>query len=146
MRKLNRVMPKLPAQSMTTYSIKAPMSTHWKKATCVEFGCISYHKGWKVRLDTLTPDLKETMWKSGRKFTVAAVSELENWAVFEAGQPCFAESTHKVRVGRPELFIVRGGDWRGNPRGEERVHTGIANWIDDMETNRDKLMTRLKQG
>ena len=39
---------------------------------------------------------------------------------FEAGQQCFTQ--HHV-PDRPQFFVVRDGDWRGNPTGQNRLHT-----------------------
>ena len=47
---------------------------------------------------------------------------------FEAYQRCFAD--HQTR---PELYVVRDGDYRGNPTGRKRQHTSAADWVDHMQ-------------
>jgi hypothetical protein len=152
-RQLNRVMPKLPVEAMTTYSIQAPAQTHWRVATCAEADCANWRNGWRIHIEKITKlangeKLVADIKGSGKSWRVLDLGLGQTFWEFEAGQSCFNGDVgqHRVRVGRPELFVVRGGDWRGNPRAERRVHTDIAGWIDDMSTNRDKLMTRLARG
>ncbi len=147
-RALFRLPPKNPVHVMTTYSIINPAGTHSRQATCAESDCRNYRFGWKVRLDPLTPDLRAQIKRSGKKFTKSEISATETWLVFDAGQECFDGDAgrHRIPIDRPPLFVVRGGDWRGNPRGERRVHKDMAGWIEDMSTNHDKLMTRLARG
>ena len=152
-RKLERLAPKLPVQAMTTYSIKAPAETHWRVATCAEASCKNYRHGWRIHIEKITKMangelLLRDIKGSGKRFRVVDEGVGQTYWEFEAGQSCFDGDVgrHRIRIGRPELYIVRGGDWRGNPRGERRVHTDIDGWIDDMSTNRDKLLTRLAQG
>jgi hypothetical protein len=74
------------------------------------------------------------------------VAEGETWLVFEPGQPCFAAARHTVPNGRPELYVVRGGDWRGNPRRDVRRHARPDDWIDDMAGTLDRLKTAHDRG
>lgn len=145
-RTLFRLPPSMPVQAWTTYSIQTPISTHFRKATCAEVDCEAYRCGWRVHVEAIGPELTHAAKTSGARFVVQEVGPGHTYLVFEAGQICFGAARHRVRVGRPELFVVRHGDWRGNPSGQRRVHTDMAGWIDDMSTNRDKLMTRLARG
>lgn len=152
-RALNRATPTLPASAMKTYSIRAPLATHWRPAGCQEANCANWRNGWRIHIEHVTRMangelLLRDIKQSGKRFRVVDEGVGKTYWEFEAGQSCFDGDLmrHKVRVGRPELFVVRGGDWRGNPREEQRVHTGIADWIEDMSETRDKLMTRLAQG
>jgi hypothetical protein len=50
-------------------------------------------------------------------------------------------------VGRPELFIVRGGDYRGNPLGTPtRVHARPEDWVEDFSTHTQAIADRLEKG
>ncbi|MGA5435481.1 hypothetical protein ACPCIZ_12905 [Streptomyces cellulosae] len=140
-----RLQPQGPAHAYTTYSVKSPIATHWRKATCEESGCQAYTHGWRVRKETLTPELLHTATTSGRKYTELNVGPGETYLVYEAGQSCFAQATHRVPLDRPELYIVRGGDWRGNPRGESRVHTKPEHWLEDLHEHTDRI-NKLIQG
>ncbi len=150
---VNRVTPQLPASAMQTYSIQAPPATHWKAAGCQESNCANWRNGWRVHIERVAARangelLLRDIKASGKRFRIVDLGPGQTFWEFEAGQSCFDGDLlrHRVRVGRPELFVVRGGDWRGNPRGDQRVHTDIADWVDDMQEHRDKLMTRLAQG
>lgn len=136
----NRPNPLMQAGSYKTYQIAAPLSTHFRPGTCAEVGCDKYLNGWKVRADVLDPQMLHTATHCGRKYTWEHVSELENWLVFEPGQPCFQASSHRARVEREEIYIVRDGDHRGNPRGTDpRRHASAADWQDDFANHQDAI-------
>jgi hypothetical protein len=83
---------------------------------------------------------------SGRRYVQTAVDGGLIEFTFEAGQTCFQASQHKVPLERPELYIVRGGDWRGNPRGTApRQHSGPDSWLNDFGSHQDRL-SRLIEG
>ena len=145
MRELNRVEPNLPPHAYQSFSIKAPVSTHWRAASCAEFGCPKYLGGWRVRVEGLSPELLHAARTSGRRHVERSVAEGETWLVFEAGQSCFQASTHRVRVERPELFLVRGGDWRQS-FGETRRHTRPEHWVEEFQENQQRLMDAKQQG
>ena len=64
---------------------------------------------------------------------------------FEAGQTCFVE--HRVPLEREPLYVVRDGDWRGNPRGTApRIHTRPDDWVDDFAEHQQRLADRFEQG
>ncbi len=143
---MNRIQPIGGVSSYQTYQIKAPIATHWRKATCAEIECAHYLNGWRVRLESLPPEMVHAARNSGRKFTELHVSAEENWLVFEAGQACFQESAHKVPLDRQELFIVRDGDWRGNPTGRVRQHTNPEHWVEQMDETFDGIRTAQQRG
>jgi hypothetical protein len=145
---LTRLEPALPVHSYKTYSISAPLATHWRPGTCEEADCPHYLHGWKTIVDEST-DLGQRQAhyirhdrtrKHTETRTEAGLTEFE----FEPGQTCFAQ--HKVPIGRPELFLVRGGDWRGNPSGELRRHTKPEFWVEDFGEHQQKIADRLEQG
>lgn len=137
--------PLLRPEHMKTFQMAQPLSTHWRKATCAETDCPNYLKGWRVRVEGLDPALLHAAVNSGRKYTRMDVAEGETWLVFEAGQPCFAAASHRVLVGRPQRFFERGGDWRGNPRGERR-ELNQADWTDSFANHQDRLATAIERG
>jgi hypothetical protein len=155
-RQLFRIEPKLPAGAMKTYAILRPTSTHFRPATCAEVDCPQYLHGWRTVVDEST-DLGARQahyirTQSGRSFheqrdrTGVGVLGAVTFT-FGPGQMCFRTADHRVPVGRPELFVVREGDWRGNPRRTEpRVHKRAADWVDDFANHQDRLATRLGQG
>ena len=146
-RPINRIDPKMPASAYKTYSIAAPVATHWRKATCQEVDCPRYLNGWQVRVEGLPPELLHAAKTSGRRYREMPVQEGETWLVFEAGQPCFQAGEHRMRVDRPELYIVRDGDWRGNPRGTQaRQHARPEHWVEDFAEHQDRLATAHGEG
>lgn len=147
MRKLNRAKPRLDAAQMKTYGIFAPTSTHFRPATCAEINCEAYTKGWQLQKETLSPELLYVAEHAGRSYREMQVREGETWLVFAPGQRCFAAAAHKIRLERPELFVVSGGDWRGNPLNVPVArHSGPDAWVDDFATHQDKLANEGKKG
>jgi hypothetical protein len=149
-RTLNRIAPALPVGAMKTYEIRSPRATHWRKATCAEVACPPYLNGWRTILDETTElgqRLAHTVRKvAGRAYTEHHAAPNLTIFTFEAGQRCFAADSHQLPTGRPELYVVRGGDWRGNPRGDVRKHARAADWVDDFATHQQQLADRLAQG
>jgi hypothetical protein len=48
---------------------------------------------------------------------------------------------HRMKIARPALLAVTGGDWRGNPRGiAPVVHQNVENWADDFATHQERLV------
>lgn len=137
--------PRFDPRNYQTYSIHAPLSTHWRKATCVEVACPNYLNGWRVRVEHLPPELLHQARTSGRRYTELAVREGETYLVYEAGQPCFEASTHRARVERPELYVIRDGDARGNPTGRRRQVDGVA-WNDDFGEHQERIADLMKEG
>lgn len=152
MRPINRITPNLPASAYRTFQITSPLSTHWRPATCEEAECQSFLNGWKSAIDESTELGQKQAWyirkQSGRKHTESR-EEQPGLTVFtfEAGQSCFSAGQHKVPVGRPEFYLVKGGDWRGNPTGmSTRKHSKPEHWVEDMQEGFDKLRTAQERG
>lgn len=152
MRPVNRITPNLPASAYRTFQIVSPISTHWRPADCAEFECEQHLRGWKSAIDESTELGQKQAWyirkQSGRKFTESR-DEQPGLTVFtfEAGQTCFSSGQHKVPLGRPEHYLVKGGDWRGNPTGAEtRKHTKPEHWVEDMQEGFDKLRSAQERG
>jgi hypothetical protein len=144
-RPLNRPAPALPVGTMQTFSIRVPEVTHYRPASCAEVDCPNYLHGWRIRVEGLTAELLHEARNYGHHRQLD-VAEGETWLVYEAGQPCFQASTHRVRLDRPELYVVRGGDWRGNPTQRVLRHSGPDPWLDDFQTNQQTLADLEKKG
>lgn len=135
-----------PVSAYQTFQIAAPLATHWREATCAEVACEQYLTGWRVRLDFLSDADRWAIHNSGRHFVRHDVAAGETWLAFEAGQPCFRASEHRLPLGRPELYVVRDGDWRGNPTGSVYQHKRADDWVDQFSTNQDKLAEAIERG
>jgi hypothetical protein len=146
MQRMNRIQPQGQVQDYKTYQIVSPLSTHWRPATCAEVDCMNYLKGWRLRVEGLPPEMVHTAKTCGRKFTELHVSATENWLVFEAGQPCFRAQQHHKLLDKQEIYVVRDGDFRGNPTGAVRKHTSPEFWREDFAEHQEKLARQIQQG
>lgn len=147
-RPVQRIKPNLPSKAYTTFQVKAPKGGY-VKATCEDVECDQYARGWLMKID-LNTELGQKQAHyikhlSGRSYKV---TDQRNGLVtleFRPGQPCFQE--HKVRNDLPETFLVRGGDYRGNPLGiKTRVHTKPEHWVEEFAENQDRLKTAIERG
>jgi hypothetical protein len=147
---VTRVAPRQSADHYKTYGMSYPVGTHWRKATCEQADCQSFQFGWVTTVDMST-DLGQRQYHyithdRTRGYTMSSAANLVSFT-YPPGTRCFAAADHKVRLERNPLFMVREGDFRGNPRGDEpRVHTTAENWVDDFATHADKLSTQIQKG
>ena len=82
---------------------------------------------------------------SGRNFTESKDTATGKTVFdFPPGQECFDE--HRVRVERPEIFVVRDGDFRGNPTRERRVHDSPDHWVEDFAEHQDQIAIQVDRG
>jgi hypothetical protein len=134
----------LPVTATKTYELRAPVRSHFRKATCKEIDCGAYLHGWAT---TVAPGGEDEalIRRAGRAFTVERTAEGWLRFMFSAGQPCFAASSHVVTLEREPLYLVRGGDWRANT-GVIRRHVNGDDWVDDFATNQDRLATQIERG
>lgn len=144
---LNRIQPKMPAESFKSYSMLYPLASHWRKASCAEVECDHYRLGWDSVVDTSTPlgrDQYDYMHRDRtRSFTETREGPFLVRFHYGPGNKPFAGPRHEhtIKIGRPPLMVVREGDWRGNPRGTEPVvHASAENWVDDFATHQDRLI------
>ncbi len=149
MQRLNRVTPAMPAGAYKTYTIAAPLATHWVAATCEQAGCRAWQVGWRTIVDEAT-DLgaAQAAYIRGdrsRGHTEHRDGPLTVFA-FPAGQRCFRAADHRRRLDRPERYVVRGGDWRGNPDGRAYTHSGPDAWVDDFATHQQHITDKLGRG
>lgn len=160
MQRINRIQPNMPVTSYKTYSINAPLSTHWRPATCEEVDCLNYLNGWIIGVHPGTEIGQKQMHlikTSGRAYTLIDVDEARvRWPDvaggfpagmlvyhFKEGQQCFLP--HQARVERQEIFSVRGGDWRG-VTSEPRIHSRPADWVEDFSEHQERLKTAIERG
>lgn len=146
---VNRIQPNGRPDEYKTYAVASPIETHTRDASCSEVDCEAYAQGWRSTIDVSTrlgaAQAKYIVEQSGRSYTLS--EPIPNLLIFEfaAGQECFAQ--HRVTLDRPSLFIVQGGDWRGNPLNTPRtLHSGPDPWVDDFATHQEKLKAIIERG
>jgi hypothetical protein len=143
-----RIEPRLPAHLVKTYRLVQPVSSHYRQAACREVECEAWRLGWVTTVNEATELGQRQAYyirmHSGRKYRQRGMAGgfTEFW--FGPGQQCFA--THQVPLEREPLYVVQGGDWRGNPRREGRRHTRAEFWVEDFATHQDKLGTKFQEG
>lgn len=148
-RPVNRITPAMPASMMQTFQVVAPKSTHTKPATCEDVECAQYARGWRMRIDLGTElGQKQAYYikhHAGRKYKIVGQQDGLVDLEFAPNQDCFQE--HRVRIERPEIFRVKGGDYRGNPlRTPVRTHKKAEFWVEEFAENQDRLKTHMERG
>jgi hypothetical protein len=145
-----RFPPKLPAASMKTYELRQPLATHFVEVSCAQANCARRENGFIIGFDLTVPakvaaanELAAIANRRGMKWSYEVVGSTVQFT-FAKGQDCF--ETHRRALEREPLYIVRNGDFRGNPRKERKVHTSGENFVDDFANHQDRLATRLEQG
>jgi hypothetical protein len=142
--------PSMPVGAYQSYEIRAPRSSHWRRATCEEVRCPNYLRGWQTVVDEGTDQgMGIALYirrNSGRGFTESRDESGLTRFVFEPGQVCFdsASDAHHVQV-RPEIYLVRGGDHRANTGLVRRHHNGLE-WVEDFAEHTDKMLTKIERG
>lgn len=136
--------PRMPAQAYKSFVILSPRDTAVRTA-CQDAGCMAWRHGWESVIDERTELGKRQAayirHKSGRTFGETKTAEGVTVFRFEPFQRCFRD--HRTR---PERYIERGGDYRGNPRGERRVHKRPGDWVESFGLHQDRLVTAIRQG
>lgn len=147
---MNRISPAMPAENMQTYRIVRPSATHWRPASCADVDCPAWRHGWTTSIDESTElgaaQARYIRRDSGRGFVESRAAHLTVFD-FEPGQRCFGADEHRAPVEREPLYLVAGGDWRGNPRGvRTRAHANARDWVDDFGEHQQNLADRIAQG
>jgi hypothetical protein len=133
-----------PAQFLT-WRGTAPIPTHWRPAVCEEVECRPHQNGW-VTILPAGSDAERLLRRTCQglvdghhrhyveKPGDAGLLEFH----FEPGQACFRVTLHKVRIERPELYVVYRGDWRRNMETLRR-YDRPDQFVDDFDRHIDKL-------
>ncbi|MFI9235767.1 hypothetical protein [Streptomyces sp. NPDC053079] len=112
---------------------------------CERVGCAAWRYGWDSIIDESTPLGKAQALhiRTESKRTFREMKRGDGLTVFrfESGQRCFAE--HQTN---PEVYVVRDGDWRGNPTGRSREHQRPADWVEDFGEHQLRLVNQQEKG
>lgn len=150
-RPVNRIEPQGDPSLYKTYAMLRPKSTHTRIATCQEVDCPDFLRGWRTHID-LSTDIGKRQSRyirdhSGRSFVEVKRPIFGDPTVvleFPAGQQCFRE--HRVPLEREPLFVVKGGDYRGNPLGLPTVQRTRDEWLDDFGNHQLSIAEAVKRG
>ena len=140
---VNRIMPNGPVGAYQTYTVTSPLD-RWVRSACADVLCAAWQFGWRTIVDEATPVGREQAayirQRSRRTFTERPAGALTEF-VFDSRQRCFAE--HRTR---PEIYVVRGGDWRGNPTRQRRTHQRAADWVEDFGEHQQQVADQVSRG
>ena len=144
-----RLPPAMGPAAYKTYAVSAPLATHWVPATCGEVDCPAYVNGFTTTVDE-TAELGQRQAHYIRHDRTRSFAESRQPSgmtrfTFPPGTPCFG-GRHRRRLEREERFLITGGDYRGNPRGERPVELAPQAWTDDFGEHQDKLAEALERG
>lgn len=140
------IVPRLAAADFKTYEILAPMPTHFRPATCREIECRGYIGGWSTSLTADDPRCDYIRRSSGRRFREERNPDGTVTFLFEPGQMCFRASEHRVSLEREPIYVVRGGDFRGNPLGTPARRHRAADWVNDFAEHQDGIASAIERG
>lgn len=146
-----RIQPRLGPEYYKTYSWTAPLGSHWRQATCLEYECEDFQTGFVLSIDTST-DLGQKQYfyvthDRDRSYTMQRVAPDLYKFVYKPGNECFKRGEHRVPIGRPPFYLVHEGDWRGNPRGTPTLrHRRPEDWIDQFANHNQELSDAVKRG
>lgn len=141
---INRHTPLGPSGAYVTYGISVGRDVE-VVAACKDVGCEYWRDGWDSPIDERTEQGR--MWaymireESGRTFRELRRADGVTVFRFEPYQRCFRE--HRTT---PDRFLVRDGDWRGNPTGRGRLHANGADWADDFREHEGALADLREKG
>ncbi|MFF0138550.1 hypothetical protein ACFYRN_19170 [Streptomyces sp. NPDC005227] len=144
MQQVNRLTPAMDVGAYQTFAITAPRDTS-VVAACEQVACAAWQFGWESKVDEATPLGREQAayirQTSGRTFREQRTGDGLTVFRFEAHQRCFEE--HRTRA---EIYLVRDGDWRGNPTGRRRNHQRPADWVEDFGEHQQRIADQQQKG
>jgi hypothetical protein len=148
-REPKRIKPQLGAENFQTFQVTSPISTHTRRGTCEEAECQAYKNGWRMKIDLQTElgqkQAHYIKYNSGRSFKKIGFQDGLVTLEFSPNQECFAE--HRIRIDRPEVYRVKGGDYRGNPlKIPTRVHKRPEYWVEEFAENQDRINRAIERG
>jgi hypothetical protein len=145
-----RLPPAGPVQAYRTFGYRRPLATHWRPATCAEVDCPHHVHGWTTTVDERTDlgmgQAHYIRYDSGRGFREHRNAAGLTVFTFPPGQRCFASGDHRLEVGLPPIYVVRDGDWRGNPTGWTRTHARGALWVEEWAEHQDRVRAERQRG
>jgi hypothetical protein len=128
-----------------TYKITQPVATHWRPATCAEVDCGAWLHGWRTVVPTGSPQAAYIRADRSRHHLEEPLPGGLVEFTFGPGQTCFASDSHRVPLGRPQVFRVAPTQG-GLVSGDVRTHSNGADWVEDFSIHLDQLRTIRERG
>lgn len=143
-----RVAPKLPTGFYKTYRIAAPVSTHYRIATCAEIECKAYMEGWTYKKSDLEREnLLYIVTHAGKRFReMQLADDPEMYLVFEPGQVCFQARTHRISLERPQFFFAGRGDFRSFSHRRATQFDRGDQWAESFAHHQDIINRVVEEG
>lgn len=150
---LNRTPMRLGPEYYQSFTRAMPLSSHWRRVSCEFYECDAWLNGFVLTIDTSTElGLKQYDYVTHdktRSYSMQRINLTEFKFIYPPGTPGFAgvDHDHFFPVGREPLWVVTGGDWRGNPRQlRRREHTRPEHWVEEFAENQIVLAEIAKRG
>ncbi len=145
---INRIQPLTDPRAYQTYQWLAPKASHFRPATCEEVECQEYLLGFVVTVDEHTElGQKQAHYirhdRSRRHEEIRTIDSTLTEFIFEPGQTGFGHQ-HQVQI-RPEIFVKKDGDFRGNPTGRKQI-LSQQDWKDDFGEHLENLADEQEKG
>ncbi len=148
-----RPIPAIGPEFYKTYTMAAPLASHWRQATCEEYECDKFLHGFVLTVDVSTELGQQQAYyvrhDKTRRCSEQKLSDTLIKFVYGPGNDCFdpERSTHRVPIGRPPYYLVVDGDWRGNPRGTTPYHHRRADdWVEDFALHQQGIAKAVQEG
>jgi hypothetical protein len=141
-----RIDPQTGPEAYKTYQIVAPRSTHYRPATCREVECDGYRNGFRTIVPADSLQAQYIRAKSGRAFVEQPGGPGLAEFSFAPGQQCFRASEHRIALDREPFYVVRDGDYRGNPFGTRPLQRRAVDWVDDFATHQQNVADARQRG
>jgi len=148
----NRLEPTLGPQYFKTYAWKAPLESHWRRATCEEVNCEAMRNGFVMTID-LTTELGRkqfhylTKVDKDRSHSLQRTGPFEVKLIYGPGNPCMKRAEHRIQIGKPPILLVHEGDWRGNPRrAAPYIHRYADDWTEDFMLHQQEIVDTIARG
>jgi len=146
---VSRTEPIGPPQAYKTYTMRFPLKTHWRRATCEEVECEQYKFGFATTADVSTELGRKQYYyithDKERSSSMQKIGPTISKFVFGPGQRCFASAKHRVRIERIPQTLLVPGDFRQRT-GTPRIFNRPEDWVDDFANHQDRINTMRERG
>jgi len=139
------ITPVGPVNAYETFSLRQRPAPRARRASCEEAGCAWWPAGFELRVDETT-DLGQRQAAYLRADT-SRPKPVERPAAgltlfqYPPGTRCHGEHWIETET----LYLVRGGDWRGQTS-PTRQHTRPEHWVEELGENQQRILDAQARG